>query len=115
MSVLSRTANRVNLAFWGLLEAVGFVFKMTGLLALLAGFISISEQILAFMRDDYWQPKSLLWAVPDSILVWIVSVGDLAGVSGQFVSFLAWVPLSLAALLAGVVLFLVGRLLARNS
>jgi hypothetical protein len=115
MSVFSRTANRINITFWAILEAVGFVFKMLGLLTLLAGFISISEQTLNFMRDDYWQSKSLFWAIPDSILTWIVTVGDLAGVSGQIVGLLTWIPLSLAALLTGVGLLLLGRLLARDS
>ena len=115
MSVFTATANRVNLAFWGLLEAVGFAFKVTGLLSLLAGFISISEQTLNFMRNDYWQPKSLLWAVPDGILAWIITVGDLAGVSGLIISFLAWMPVSIAALVAGVGLLLLGRVLSRES
>jgi hypothetical protein len=65
MSVFAKTANRINLAFWGLLEAVGFAFKAIGVLALLAGFIWISEQTLNFMRNDYWQSKSLFWAIPD--------------------------------------------------
>ena len=104
----------MNLAFWGLLETLGFAFKVTGLLALLAGFVAISEQALNYMRYDYWQTKSLLWAMPDSILAWIVSVGDLTGMSGQIVRFLAEVPLSLALLLTGVCLFLTGRFLARN-
>jgi hypothetical protein len=67
------------------------------------------------MRYDYWQPKSLFWVIPDSILTWIVTVGDLAGVSGQIVGFLTWMPLALAALLGGVCLVLLGRLLARDS
>jgi len=114
MSVFTRTANRINIAFWGFLETVGFIFKVAGLMSLLAGFISVSEQTLNYMRTDYWQPKSLLWAVPDTLLAWIVTVGDLAGVSGQIVSSLAWMPLSLAALLTGVCFFLVGRVLARD-
>jgi len=115
MSVFSRAANRVNLALWGVLEAVGFAFKVTGLLALLAGFISICEQALNFMRDDFWESKSLLWAIPDGILRWIVVVGDVAGVSGQLVSFLAWMPLAMALLLTGVCFLVVGHLLARDS
>jgi len=98
-----------------MLETVGFVFKMLGLLILLAGFISISEQTLNFMRYDYWQAKSLFQAIPDSILTWIVTVGDLAGVSGQIVAFLTWMPLALAALLTGVCFLVVGRVLARDS
>jgi hypothetical protein len=101
MSVFAKTANRINLAFWGLLEAVGFAFKAIGVLALLAGFIWISEQTLNFMRNDYWQSKSLFWAIPD-------------GVSGQIVAFLTWMPLSVAALFSGVFLVSVGRLLARR-
>jgi len=114
MSVLAKTANRINLAFWGLLEAVGFAFKVVGVLALLAGFIWISEQTLNFMRNDYWQSKSLFWAIPDGVRAWLVSVGDLAGVSGQIVAFLTWMPLSVAALFTGVCLVAVGRLLARR-
>ena len=114
MSALENTANRINLAFWGLLEAIGFAFKVTGLLALLAGFILIAEQTLNFMRNEYWQAKALLWAIPDNVLAWIVTVGDLAGVSGQIVSFLTWLPLSAAVLIGGVCMFLVGRLLARD-
>jgi hypothetical protein len=114
MSVFSRTANRINLAFWGLLETLGFAFKVTGILALLAGFVVISEQALNYMRTDYWPSESLLWALPGGVRVWIVHVGDLAGVSGQITDFLARVPLTLALLLAGVCLFLVGRMLARD-
>jgi hypothetical protein len=114
MSVFAKTANRINLAFWGLLETIGFAFKVLGVLALLAGFIWISEQTLNFMRNDYWQPKSLFSAIPDSVITWIVAAGDLAGVSGQIAGILTWMPLSVAALLTGVCFLLVGRLLARR-
>lgn len=114
MSVFDDTANRVNLAFWSFLEAIGFAFKVTGLFALLGGLVVVGEQTLSFMRDGYWPPKSLLLAIPDGAMAWIVVLGDMAGLTRQIMGFLAWAPLSAAALLAGVCIFLVGRILARD-
>jgi hypothetical protein len=114
MSALDNVANRLNLAFWSLLEAVGFVFKSAGLFAVLAGLVVIGEQTMTFMQYDYWTSKSVYWAVPRELMIWITAVGDLAGVTDQIVVFLTWLPLSAAAFILGVFSFLLGRVLARD-
>lgn len=114
MSARANVADRINLAFWGLVEAIGFALKVTGLLALLGGFIVIAEQTLHFMQTDVWRSRTLLWALPESILSKIVAIGDLAGFSGEIVAVMARTPLSAAILFAGVCVFLCGRILARD-
>lgn len=112
MSVLMTVGARISSAFWRALETIGLVFKVAGGVALLGGFVVLLDQTLTFMRDDYWPSKSLLPALPDTVVGWLISVGNLAGISVQWIDFLFWMPLWAAGLVGGILAFVIGKLLA---
>jgi hypothetical protein len=114
MSVFTVAGGKANQAFWQLLKALGLVLNVAGGLALLGSIIVITEQCLGFMRDDHWQSKSLLSALPDAIVNWVISIGNLAGISFQLVNFLYWIPLSLAAFVAGLCLIAIAKVMRRD-
>lgn len=112
MSVLMTVGARISVAFWRALETIGRVFKVAGALALLGSFVVLFNQTLTFMRDDYWPSKSLLLALPDTVVGWLISVGDLAGFSVPLVDFLSWMPLWVVGLVGSILAFALGKLLA---
>ncbi len=114
MSLLNVAGEKVNQAFWRTLKAIGFAFNAAGAIALFACFVVIVEQVLGFLRDDHWQSKSLLSAMPDTAVGWLISLGNLSGISLQLVDFLNWIPLSMSAFLAGLGFILIAKYLTRE-
>jgi len=115
MALFETTGRALNTAFWRTAEIIGISLKGAGLLAWLWSLVVIFGQTLHFFQHEQWQPKSLYPALPDNVVGWILSTGNLAGIADPMLRFLYWMPLSLAIFVAGAFLFAVGKLLTRSS
>jgi uncharacterized membrane protein required for colicin V production len=113
VTVIAKTATKINVSYWGLVRAVGFVFTVAGLFSLLASVVVLFSQVFNFLREEHWEAKSFLLALPDAQVAWLISVGNSAGIALELVDFLYWLPLSLAAFLGGVTALLLGMMLSK--
>jgi len=115
MSVFAATGSRVNTAFWATLQVFGLVLKVAGGLALLAGFLVVFEQVLDFMREDYWQSRSLFSAVPEPVLNWLITTTSPTGYAKDLMRILSRIPLSAAMFIVGTCTLIVGVMFTRNE
>jgi len=115
MSVFAAAGWRINGAFWATLQAIGLVLKVAGGLALLAGFLVVFEQTLDFMRDEYWQSRSLFSAVPDPALNWLFTITSPTGYAKDLMRFLYRIPLSAAMFIAGTCALILGTIFTRHD